>query len=205
MRYAIVEIKSGTVITDYPGDVAPSAVQWPNGDTTHAVSVGDERAGHRLVAVEYGPAAPGEFYDIAKVTPELNGNVLLRRWTWVPQELETVKNVLIARVDEHAERERLKYITPGAGQAMVYLQKLVEAKAAQADGNPDPARYPLLDASVAAGEDLSETAAKIVALGDNWTATAASIERKRLEVKASLAKAATVDGAVSIFEALKWD
>jgi len=44
-----------------------------------------------------------------------------------PATLEEVKDALKAKIDEAAELERLKYITPGAGQAMTYQEKVAQA------------------------------------------------------------------------------
>src|SRR5690606_32071172 len=56
--------------------------------------------------------------------------------------LELVKTRLKIMIDASAEVNRLKYITPGAGQAMTYEQKMDEVRALAQDPDPDPANYP---------------------------------------------------------------
>ncbi|HSK40923.1 MAG TPA: hypothetical protein VK943_14240, partial [Arenibaculum sp.] len=56
---------------------------------------------------------------------------------------------LLARIDVEAEQVRARYITPGAGQAMVYQAKQAEARRYRDAGYPaDLAGYALLDAEV---------------------------------------------------------
>jgi hypothetical protein len=81
------------------------------------------------------------------------------------QNPEEIKTFLKAQIDWAAEAERLKYITPGTGQAMTHQRKVQEAHAATAEQDPDPADYPLLSASIGIdGPDLASVAAVI--LGD---------------------------------------
>lgn len=87
-------------------------------------------------------------------------------------------------VDAAAERARLQFITPGAGQAMTYLRKLEEARAQQAGG---PGPFPLLAATIGIdGPNLAAVAAVCVAMGDAWANIAAAIETTRLGAKAAI-------------------
>ncbi len=56
--------------------------------------------------------------------------------------LAALKAALCAAIDAEAERQRLRFITPGAGQAMTYARKLEEAKTATIDPSPTAEAYP---------------------------------------------------------------
>jgi hypothetical protein len=91
-------------------------------------------------------------------------------------------------VDADAEACRLRYLTRGAGQAMVYQQKAAEADALlAAGGEADPADYPILAASVGVEADTLQAVAELViATRSQWTQIAAQIEAVRLSAKRDL-------------------
>ncbi len=122
-----------------------------------------------------------------------------------PPLLEAIKVDLKARLDAEAEAERLKYITPGAGQAMTYQQKATEAAACLADTDPDPADYPLLAAEIGiTGATLAEVAQAVHDAHQMWRVIGAQIEAARLGGKAAIDAADTEEDAQAAFEAVTW-
>jgi len=99
-------------------------------------------------------------------------------------------------VDRSAEAARQRFLTPGAGQAAVYLRKEAEARRflaldseVQAAQEPGPS-WPYLSAEIhVTAETLAGVAATIVALADAWDQAAAEIEALRLPAKAAIAAA----------------
>ena len=98
--------------------------------------------------------------------------------------LDALKAGLKAAIDAQAERERLKYITPGAGQAMTYSRKVEQAKTVLAASDPQPADYPMLAASIGIdGADIVAVANTVVAMDAAWETIGAAIEAARLAAK----------------------
>lgn len=99
-----------------------------------------------------------------------------------------------AEIDAAAERERLRYITPGAGQAMTYQAKVEEARAlAMETEDPDPAHYPLLSAEIGiTAPSLAEVASVVVAAYQQWQMIGAAIEAARLGAKRAVDLAETL-------------
>lgn len=117
--------------------------------------------------------------------------------------LQEAKAALARRVDALAEAKRLTMITPGVGQAMVYMQKFAEAQRASGDANPTPANYPLLAASVGVdGPTISAVAQKVIQTFTAWVTAAAAIERSRLKAKADVAAAANEASAGAVVSGL---
>lgn len=122
-----------------------------------------------------------------------------------PVELGELKAGLKAQIDADAEAERLKYITPGAGQAMAYLQKAMEATAYLGETDPDPADYPLLAAEIGiTGATLAEVAQAVHDAHQMWRVIGAQIEAARLGGKAAIDAAETAEDAQAAFEAVTW-
>lgn len=122
----------------------------------------------------------------------------------------TVHNLAIlkaeakARIDAAAEAERMKYITAGDGQAMVYDRKRFEAEQISSGRGPRAADNPLLAADAAAtGRDLRDVAAEVLAASQRWIEAAAVIESKRLTAKRAVDAAATVTAVIAA-EAINW-
>ncbi len=199
MRVALVDTQTLRIITDYPN--VPDCVVWPNGDATHCPVVGDEREGHRLVNVVYTPDCPNEFYVLGDEIPSLSQDTLTVLRSWNPIDLDSIRVALSAQIDRQAEVERLKHITDGIGQSLVYSAKQAEAVAYLRD--PTIGDHPLLDASTPAGEDVKATAMLIVSKAAAWTQVASSIERKRLNAKTAI-KAAQSAEEIFAASAVKW-
>lgn len=202
MNYALVDIKSGAVIEAF--GAYPSRAVWPNGDISFCPGVGDERAGARLVAVVVKGSKPGEFYHSTGETASLAGNTLTLETMWEPDDLEGVRNMLLARIDSGAENCRLRLIAEGSGQAMVYLAKQIEARAFASDPAPDPADYPLLAASVVGSGTLADAAKLVSSTASAWMSAAAEIEKVRLSSKYAIRNGKTVDEVTGIAAAVKW-
>jgi hypothetical protein len=118
--------------------------------------------------------------------------------------LDAIREQLSHRVSEEAEKQRLKYVTPGSAKAMVYSQKHDEARRFAADPDPAPESYPLLSAEVGiTAEDLAGVAQVVIATANTWLKIAAAIEHK--EKQARLAIAQAPDDIVSIETAAKVD
>lgn len=119
--------------------------------------------------------------------------------------LPQIKARLSAEIDARAEAERLRYITPGYGQALTYLRKVEEARMADAETNPDPADYPLLAASVGIdAPDIGGVADLVLAMDQQWTAIGAAIETTRLAAKRAVSEATDEETAQALMEAISW-
>lgn len=135
-------------------------------------------------------------------------------WKTEAELLSEAKDAAIRRIDELAEKERQKYITPGAGQAMTYIRKEQEARAILQDSAVNPVSYPILAASVAAElsikmEEVSTSqmqsmAESVVFLSDQWAIIAAHIEEVRLGAKRQVLACLEVDPIASIINNLNW-
>lgn len=113
--------------------------------------------------------------------------------------LDALKAGLKAAIDAAAERERLKYITGGAGQAMTYARKVEQAKAVLAATDPQPADYPMLAASIGIdGDDLVAVASIIVALDAAWELVGGAIEAARLAAKRAVDLAEDAEAARTV-------
>ena len=128
-----------------------------------------------------------------------------------PQRLVEYKTIAKYSVDSAAERARLRYITNGAGQALVYQKKEEEARAYVTAGYPaDTSTYPFVEAEINATGKTKEAAADdIVAQADAWITTGASIEEQRLAGKKAVDDAVDTagvdtakDAAVALLDAI---
>lgn len=122
-----------------------------------------------------------------------------------PPLLYDVKASLKALVDTSAETERLKYITPGKGQAMTYQQKVAEAQAFKAASNPQPSDYPILASEVGiTASTLAEVADSVLAAFAQWQQIGARIESIRLSAKRDIDAAEDEAAARSVVDAIVW-
>lgn len=122
--------------------------------------------------------------------------------------LDDVKARAATQIDAAAEREREKYITPGAGQALVYEAKRTEVARWHNAGDPaepDAALYPWaadradrLDVSIA--EVLSVWAAQSAA----WAAVGIAIERAREAAKEAVTAVEDAAAVQAIVDGLAW-
>lgn len=128
--------------------------------------------------------------------------------------LDEVKAGLLAKLDRDAELVRLRYITPGAGQAMTYQEKSEQASAvldlgevaANALTEADRvAQFPVLSASVGIEADTLYAAAELVwARKEAWASLGGGIERVRLQAKKAIADAVDAASAEAAYEGVTW-
>ncbi|QIO64768.1 hypothetical protein [Rhizobium leguminosarum] len=119
--------------------------------------------------------------------------------------LEGLKAQLRVSIDFAAEAQRLKYITPGAGQAMTYQAKAAEAKAFLASEDPQQSDYPMLSAEVGITAGNLAAVAQIVASAyAQWQAIGAAIEAARLGGKAAVEAASDATAAQAAADAVTW-
>lgn len=110
--------------------------------------------------------------------------------------LDQVKAGLKVAVDIGAETERLKYITPGAGQAMTYQQKADEAARYLGASSPKSSDYPLLSAEIGiTAADIAGVAQVVSAAFAQWQTIGGAIEAVRLGAKKAIDDATTIDAA----------
>ncbi|WP_449255193.1 hypothetical protein [Bosea sp. (in: a-proteobacteria)] len=131
-------------------------------------------------------------YD-AEVEPDGAGG-----WRIVDQ-LARLKERRKSEIDAEAERQRLRWITPGAGQAMTYARKVEQAKAVLVDHDSMPADYPMLAASIGIdGADLLAVANLVIAMDQSWEQIGAAIEQARLGAKKAVDAAGTISAANAV-------
>lgn len=132
--------------------------------------------------------------------------------TQVMAPLSTLQARATAQVDVLAEQTRMRWITPGAGQAMEYMQSQAETVAATAAPDPlNASLYPMmvaeLNAYVAAGNTtitlrqvVQAAAARVAA----WQTAGTTIKQTRLTAKKQIAAATTQAQITAIMAALTW-
>ena len=124
---------------------------------------------------------------------------------WRTALLLQVKTAFKASIDTSAEAERLKYITPGDGQAMTYQQKVAEAQAFTTATDPQASDYPLLSSEIGITADtLAGVADIVLAAFAQWQQIGAMIESIRLGAKRDIDAAEDEAAARAIVEAIVW-
>ncbi len=119
--------------------------------------------------------------------------------------LSDLQGNLKRNVDNQAETERLKYITPGNGQAMTYQQKVAEAQAFRAATDPQASDYPILSSEVGiTAETLAGVADIVLAAFAQWQHIGAAIEAIRLGAKRDIDAAEDETTARAIVDAIVW-
>lgn len=117
---------------------------------------------------------------------ETSGNAV----TVAEINLGPVRDALYAKIDADAEAVRLRFITPGAGQAITYLWKTQEAKDFLADATTP---VPILEAEAAAlGKSVADLAAEVLAATQQWLVIGTKIEAARRVAKTSVGAATNV-------------
>ncbi|EHS51480.1 hypothetical protein PDO_1871 [Rhizobium sp. PDO1-076] len=120
-------------------------------------------------------------------------------------DLAKLKASLTLAIDNAAEKERLKYITMGAGQAMTYQQKADEALRFIAAATPLASDYPLLSAEVGiTAADIAGVAAVVNIAHKQWLVIGAKIEAVRLGAKVNITAAVDAHAAMVAFEDINW-
>jgi hypothetical protein len=174
-------------------------MRWADSDQT-SVLVEDGRGGcdHIVLGLDSDLARQVAARIAAGETPDL----------YVGPSLAAVKAQLKAVVDAAAERERMKYLTAGEGQALVYEAKRTEVARWHSLGdplNPVAELYPWA-AGRAATFDVSihdvllEWAGQV----DAWTAIGIAIEAVRESAKAAVDAAEDEAAARAAVDGLAW-
>lgn len=126
-----------------------------------------------------------------------------------PRPIAEVQAEACAKIDAAAETARLAFITPGAGQALVYQRKEAQARAClaayDAQNQPPAGTYPALEAEVGiTGADTVGVATVVAGMADAWAAIGDSIEAIRLGAKKAVGEAAAPADIPPIVAAVEW-
>lgn len=163
----------------------------------HKKAARDERGdGHAVLRPLIGSATPPDYDALttsASMTYQIAENEVTISWSLTPRDLETVKAECKAIIDRDAETSRLKYITAGSGQALEYQEVADEAARYQEAGGLGS--YPMLQASVDAGEaaNLAAAAALVLQREAAWATAGSTIRRLRIAAKLAISAATTID------------
>jgi hypothetical protein len=124
------------------------------------------------------------------------------------------KDKTAADINAEAEALRMKHLTQGHGQMMVYREKLDEAEEILAQdqaaidalsADAVAASYPLISASVGIEAASAWDVAQLVfSKYQQWSQIGAAIENKRLAALKSVKEAADVEGVDAAYAALDW-
>lgn len=199
MRYALVG-PSGVDRIAAPGTIDPAV---PTRDGWTWLEVIDEARPE---------TADGQHIEQV-VTVEANR--VVRAWSVTEAlTLADLKAQLAVRIDGDAEAVRLRYVTPGAGMAMTYREKLEQAENVLAGGqeladglSEGEARsaYPTLAASIGIEADTLWQCAQLVwAKYQAWAQISHDIEKARLAGKAAVAASSDHDSARAAYAAVTW-
>lgn len=203
--YSLVDAQ-GTEL-QYWGDtsgvmVTPSRVVWPNGDITEGVSGPLDYADWKLVRrfMTYGASESGPTMTDAGVI--------------VTKDISDLKTRLRAQVVADAESCRQRFITPGSGKAMDYLEKHNQAntihdlgqEVATALSESDRrAQFPTLAASVGReAPTLWECAQIVIARYEAWATISYDINTAELDGKIAIRDASDAAAARAAYEAITW-
>lgn len=124
--------------------------------------------------------------------------------------LQALKDQAIIRIDSEAEKARLLWITPGAGQAAAYLLKKEEANAFLALSPQDqaaaqPQDWPMLASEIGiTSETLLGVAQVVRGMYQLWVGVASAIENTRLGAKAAVTAATSVAQIDAVVAGLTW-
>lgn len=119
--------------------------------------------------------------------------------------LAEYKAAALVAIDAQAETARLQFITPGAGQAMTYQEKVAQARAFGADPSPNAGKYPLIYGEVGiTGNSPAMVAGVILARYTAWQGIGAEIETTRLTAKRGVEAASLNSVITDIIQGLTW-
>lgn len=191
---------------NWPGDVPDELGRRPH--IGHPLSpTAEYLATGNLVRVKRSEK-PTDADVVERPVPVIDPTAAVETWVehyptreFTLEELERYKDGAKFGVDQAAERRRSKYITPGEGQAMTYLEKARQAELVIA-GETNPEAVPLVNArATARGVYLLDAAGEILETRYQWNAIAAGIETAREAAKAAIDEAtdrAGVDQASAV-------
>lgn len=172
-------------------------VDLPDGSRVSPAYDGWLLRGYELHTIQPADPVQNGYRVVSSSVQIVNG---LPKWVDVVepdhQSLHDLRHALKSQIDYEAEATRLRYITGGAGQAMTYQQKAIEAMACIADADPQPDDYPLLSAEIGiTAETLLGVAQVVFEAHQGWRQIGGMIEGLRLGGKQAVDAADTVDAA----------
>lgn len=169
-------------------------------DSVHAVLPDDAV---EITPSEHSALLNGQAAGL-RIIADANGKPILQAIENVIP-LDVVKLTLKLQIDQSAETERLKYITPGTGQAMTYQQKVAEAQAYKSTTNPNLENYPILASEVGiTAPTLSEVADTVLTAYRHWQQIGAMIEAIRLGAKRDIDAAENEAAAHTVVDSVVW-
>jgi hypothetical protein len=165
-----------------------------------------------LADQDFGPTFQGTYAELAagwRGPKQLPSEAALLATNPDAIILAKTKANAILKIDTAAETARGRFITPGAGQALVYERKRAEATAfaavVAAGGAPVVADYPLMNArALRLATTLQAVADDWNARSVAWVAVAAQIENTREAAKEQVAAATAAPAIDAIVAALSW-
>ncbi len=198
--YAIVRFDEIVTVLREPRPFTIEGVNYP-ASFWYASAADKQRIGMWPIVQDARPD-DGEAQIIGS-TLEIGSGEVLEHWVThtltndeKAAQLAAVKREAKAYIDAQAEEVRLRVVTPGAVQQIVYTQKAAEARDVLTNHtpqNPPPqGKYPMLEAEIGiTGADIFEVATVVKGMADAWTYLAAQVEQARLAAKAAVDAATT--------------
>ena len=124
------------------------------------------------------------------------------KYEFIPKPLDAYKDEVKAEVDAVVEKLRLRFVTPGSAQAMVYVEKEAEARAFSA-GSTEAIPHITLEAEET-GQSVTQLASIVVMMADRWKLVSARLEAKRQGVKKQISEATDHSG-VTLAAKVDWE
>lgn len=182
---------------------APSSVQiqhgWYSVNETQAPNY-DESS--QNIILEYVVNQAGDAVDMVWTVEEKTAEEQAAYQSVQAELLDIEKDNAKDIIDSTAERARLRHITTGSGQAMVYQEKGDQALDFVAAGYPSTLTdYPLIDAEVnATGKSPQQAADDILTKRSQWIHVGAQIEEYRLSGKQQVESASTMSEVEDVLD-----
>jgi len=164
--------------------------------------------------IDTPPPAHDPRYQNAVATYTETPDAIVQEWHIETWPLDRVRTIYRNRVEEDAERVRLRYITPGAGMAMTYTEKHQQAQAVEVLGEaaanaltPEQrtAQFPTLAASVGIeAPTLWGCALLVIQKYEQFAQLSGAIERTRLLAKKAISDASDPAAVVAAYGAITW-
>jgi hypothetical protein len=202
---ALIRKSNSEIIANW-GDSIPSMFRLPDGDEIHCANSTWSNDRYKFIEVIYVDEQPHGYSILTGSTQEILDNKLVVTSLYDDPDIDTFKNNAIKAIDIKAENIRLKYITPGAGQAAVYIMKYNEAIEVLKDSAPDANQYPLTASNIGLPgiTNIIEAATSVVDQYTAWISIAAMIEDIRLKAKRSIEASNTIENAFNAFTSIDW-
>lgn len=164
--------------------------------------------------IDTPPPAHDPRYQNAVSTYRETPDAILQEWHVETWPLDRLKMIYRNRVEEDAERIRLRYITPGAGMAMTYAEKHLQAQAVESLGEPAAnalspeqraSQFPTLAASVGIeAPTLWGCALLVIQKYEQFAQLSGAIERARLVGKKAIGDASDHAAVMAAYGAITW-